>query len=496
VRTAEAILAYDAGRYPDALRLLQEAFQSAPNNVETLYYLGLTHLAMKNSALAVEPLEKARGLAPADRTIRYQLATAYFMLERYDKAEPLLAQLFDEQPQMENVGYYLGYIRYHKKDYQGALRALTTGTSRDPTIQQLTRFYTSLTLVSLGLPDKAVAEVDEVLRLQPSPQLSGPAERLRDSILTGRKADQRLHAELRVGGFYDTNVTVSPRPSEDGLAEQLRTQKTTSPGELFLARLDYSWLRNGPWEATAGYSFFQTINNRVPHFNLQDHLGGLGLTYKGAIKDLPFLLGSLYNYDFLTLDNTAFLQRHTGTVYATLVESAINLSTALVRIQSKDFLHDKDLVAVLPDENRDARNYMGGVLHVFRFKSDRHFVRLGYQFDREKAVGADYSYYGHRALVGAQYTLPLAIPWGAPRVRYDYELHRRLYSNLNAVFPTSDPGTVKRRDTEHVHVARLEQPLPRNFTIAAEYQGIFNRSNVDVFDYDRHVFSLLLSWQY
>src|SRR6185295_20294333 len=97
-------------------------------------------------------------------------------------------------------------IRYRKKDYQGALKAFRAETSQNPNIQQLVRFYSGLTLAILGLPEQAVAEVDAALKFQTGSALTGPAERLRDTLANAREAERRLHAEVRVGFLYDSNV--------------------------------------------------------------------------------------------------------------------------------------------------------------------------------------------------------------------------------------------------------------------------------------------------
>src|SRR6478752_2257846 len=84
---AQAILAYDARRYDEALSLLKEALAQDPNNVEALYYSGLTLMAQQKTDQAVEVLEKARARAPRDLSIQFLLGVAYFALERYDQAE-------------------------------------------------------------------------------------------------------------------------------------------------------------------------------------------------------------------------------------------------------------------------------------------------------------------------------------------------------------------------------------------------------------------------
>jgi len=491
VFVAQAILAYDDKRYEEALGLLNEALKLDPDNVDGLYYTGLVYLAQKKPDLAVKTLEKARALSPKDLVIRFQLGVAYFTLEQYDKAQPLLTEVFTEQPRLENVGYYVGFMRYRQKDYQGALAAFKTGASTDPTIQQLTRFYAGLTLGILGLPEQAAREVEEALKILPGSALTGPAERIRETIVAARAREQRLRAEIRLGAFYDDNVSVNPRPSNDPTAESLRTRTNRSPGEIASARIDYSWLRTGPWEATATYSFFQTLNNNhnLSFFNIQDHLGGLGGFYRGTVGAMPYQLGTLYTYDYLTLNDAAFLHRHTATLFGTLVEDPVNLTTAVGRLQVKEFLNDS---TTNPNDVRDAHNWMAGLTHIFRFEGDKHLLRFGYQFDFEDALGSNFSYYGHRILTGGQYTLP----WGDARLRYDYEVHRRFYSNLNTTLPAALPNTVKREDTEQLHYVRLEKPLPNSLTLSLEYQGTLSKSNLAVFAFDRNVFSLILTWTY
>ena len=501
VFVADAILAYEEKRYDQALGLLREALAIEPNNIDALYYTGLVHLAQRRPDLAAEALEKARARAPADLSILFQLGVAYFIQELYDKAEPLLTQVFTQRPRTDGVGYYVGFMRYRKKDYQGTLRAFAAGTSADPNIQQLTRFYTALALAILGLPERAAAEVEEALRLQPVSPLTGPAERLRDTIVAARERERRFRAEFRLGFLYDTNVAVEPEPSHDPTAESLRPRKNRSPGELAAARFEYAWLRTGPWEATVTYSFFQTMMNDLPSFNIQNHLGALGATYRGALAAMPYQLGAQYAYDYLTLDDDEFLQRNTATLFGTLVENPGNLTALQGRFQTKEFSADSN---ISPEERRDAQNWMVGFTHIFRFQEDRHLIRLGYQFDVEDADGRNFKYLGHRALAGAQYTLP----WGDTRLRYDFDLHHRNYRHAHTVLPVVAPATRERVDTEVTHVARVEKPLPWKglclpdagdrpcLTLSAEYQAIISRSNLPVFSFNRNVYSLTLAWQY
>ena len=504
VFVAQAILAYDARKYDEALALLKDALALDPKNVEALYYSGLVLMAQQKTDQAVEVLEKARALAPRDRSILFLLGVAYFALERYDQAEGPLTAVFNGRPQTEGIGYYVGLIRYRKKDYQGALKAFRAETSKNPNIQQLVKFYSGLTLAILGLPEQAVAEVDAALRLQTGSALTGPAERIRDSLASARDAERRFHADVRVGFLYDSNVAVVPQPSHDPTAESIRRRKHATTGEIAALRLEYAWLRTGPWESTVTYSFFQTYNNRLPDFNVQNHLVAGALTYRAAVGAMPFQVGTQYSWDYLSLGNDDFLQRHTATVFGTLVENQSNLTTVLARFQNKDFYASP---GQLEDEDRDARNWMVGLTHVFRFAQDKHYIRVGYQFDYENADGRNFTYAGNRFLAGGQYTLP----WGSTRLKYDFDLHQRHYLHANSLLPVVNPGTREREDSEQNHVVRVEQVLAANLgpasigcasnapcplTLAAEFQRTVADSNLAVYSYNRNVWSLTLSWQY
>ena len=504
VFVAQAILAYDARKYDEALALLKDALALDPKNVEALYYSGLVLMAQQKTQQAVEVLEKARALAPRDVSILFLLGVAHFALERYDQAESPLTQVFNERPQTEGIGYYVGLIRYRKKDYQGALKAFRAETSKNPNIQQLVKFYSGLTLAILGLPEQAVAEVDAALRLQTGSALTGPAERIRDSLASARDAERRFHADVRVGFLYDSNVAVVPQPSHDPTAEAIRRRKHATTGEIAALRLEYAWLRTGPWESTVTYSFFQTYNNRLPDFNVQNHLVAGALSYRAAIGSMPFQVGTQYSWDYLSLGNDDFLQRHTATVFGTLVENQSNLTTVLARFQNKDFYASP---GQLEDEDRDARNWMVGLTRVFRFAQDKHYIRVGYQFDYENADGRNFTYAGNRFLAGGQYTLP----WGSTRLKYDFDLHQRHYLHANSLLPVVNPGTREREDSEQNHVVRVEQVLAANLgpasigcasnapcplTLAAEFQRTVADSNLAVYSYNRNVWSLTLSWQY
>lgn len=515
VFVAQGILAYDAKRYDEALEYLREAVQQDPKHVEALYYTGLVNIALQRLQPAVQALERARALAPGDFPVRFLLGVAYFAQERYDQAEPILNQCFRERPTTDGLGYYVGFMRYRKKDYAGALEAFKAETSQNPAIVQLTHFYSGLALAVMGLPDRATSELDAATRVLTGSAVAGPAERLRDSIAAGGGAGKRFHAEVRFGFTYDTNVKVLPDPSNDPLSNSIRFLGTKSPGELASVTLSYDWLRYGNWESTIGYQFFQILVDNFHDFDVQDQIVTLGGTYRGAFETgalagSRFFVGGQYVFDNQLLGENQFLRRNTGTLFGTLQVNAggdsfwnpTNVFSPFFRVQGKVFDNVAD-VPLPPEENRDAINYTVGASHTFYWSGDRHWFRVGYQWDTDVARGRNWSYRGNRVLAGVQYTLP----WWQTRLGYNMDVHFVNYLHANTLFPSTRPGTVQRADIEQTHVFAVEQPLPfllspqagaprAPLALRVEYQIGVTSSNLALYALNRDVVSVSIAYQY
>jgi tetratricopeptide (TPR) repeat protein len=562
VYVGQAVIDFDGKRYDEAVQNLRRALELEPDHIEALYYMGVVYMARRQPGEAASFLLKARERAPNDPAVAFQLGLAYFAQQRYDQAEPLLEQVFGAQPTLDGLGYYVGFMRYRKKDYRGALDAFQTGRVTDADLQQLTRFYTSLTLAALGRPTQAAAEVEQALRLAPGSPLTGPAERLRDTIVAPRGRERCpisggfsvgcFSAELKTGLSFDDNVAVVPNPdSAEPLTAQLRSHNHESIGEILGLRADYAWLKpllgRADWDSTIGYSFFATKNNDLGHFNVTDHMFNTALTHRLDVPNpfstlftkrggpttlaLPGQVGGQYAWDVLFLGQRKFLTRNTATVFGAVVEP-IGVSQIFGRYQNKDF---NRVPGTDRHEIRDGENLMVGAVHLVPFGNGANFVKVGYQWDHDFTIGSNYEYSGNRLLGGAQYTLGGLgdLPLGGVkkvfeqravrnvRLKFDVDVHLRQYDHVNTILPSPAPATKRRRDDEITTTFRGEYPLlstcgPRSlsgeprlesrppepgadcvfWTLVGEYQHTTATSNIQVFDYTRNVFSLLLSLTY
>lgn len=520
VYTDRAVLAYDAKRYDEALKELKEALRLNPESVDALYYHGLVLSALKRPSEALASLEKALKLRPGDVDVTFQLGILYFNQKDYEKAELLLQQVHRVSPKRPNIGYYLGFMEYRKKNYREAIKFFRENVPSDKNFAQLARFYTGLAVGALGFPKQAQAEIEEALHLQPVSPLSTPARRFGEVLARRAEEERYFSGDLRLGVFFDTNVPVVPTASSDLVGQAIRRQqkRRKSEGELVSLNLSYTFLKTPDWEGTISHRFLQTYNNNLTEFNSQDHTPSIGILNRGSIPtplgNLPYFAGLKSSFDFITLGNAKFVQRAIVNPYLTLAEKPFkvgyginvnNLTNLQFRFQDKNFFNDSDVVR---REQRDAQNYMIGATHFFLSKDGRHYLKLGYQYDFENAQGQNWTYWGNRLLAGVQYTLP----WYDVRLRYELDFHWRFHKNKHSLLPTGRQFTRKRRDSEPVEFVSIAKDFAADltktfplvscargncpFTVSVDYLFDDNRSNLNPFDYRRHVVTTSLTWRF
>lgn len=513
VLTAQGVLAYDDHHYEQALPLLQQALTHDPKHPRALYYTGLTNLALERPDAAVTALEAARQVQPTDPAIGYQLGVAYFTAGRYDEAAPLLEQAFRSDPASENLGYYVGLGRYRQKNYKAAVDAFNANQSSDANVQQLSRFYRGLALGVLGLPEQASVELRQLEATGSNLPFTGQALQIQQAIAARQRVDEprRLRLQMSVGGFYSDNVAINPRnfgttpnPAMNDILLDLHARKTTAPGFLGSVNASYSFLRHGPFEAMANYSFLQTLNfnDGLSAFNIQSHLPGIGAFYRGTLANLPFQLAAQYTYSYIFLRDAGFTSAHSPTGTASIVLPSFtlplvgrvdNLTSAITRWQKKDFFREPVANDIrFAGEQRDAYNLMFGFAHAFRFSQDRHLIRFGYQWDNESSAGAAFAYTGHRSQAGVQTTLPM----GGLIARYDYDIHFRDYKNIQPNFTDFAGQLSARVDTQQTHSAQLIYPITDHWSVSAQYQRVQNKSNIPLYDYVQNIWTGLVTWTY
>ena len=133
-------------------------------------------------------------------------------------------------------------------------------------------------------------------------------------------------------------------------------------------------------------------------------------------------------------------------------------------------------------------------MQYWRFAEDRGHLRGGYTFDTDETGSgdtpttlglpskADWSYTGHRFSTEVAYQ-----PLTATTLQLGLDYYRQNYNN-----PNSFSSDASRKDNVYQLTGTAVQDLQSWLWLAFQYSLTRDQSNVEVFDYTRHVISLTL----
>ncbi|KPL18241.1 MAG: hypothetical protein AMJ92_08905 [candidate division Zixibacteria bacterium SM23_81] len=139
----EAIKHYNAGveftrsgDFAKAVKEYQKSLELDPENVQTLYGLGLAHRQLNQLDEAILFLGKAVKINPRYVDAYYELGLAYWMQKKYDESINQFITVTNFGPEAGSkytkAYYSLGRLHYAKKDLEQAQESLQMAVALDP----------------------------------------------------------------------------------------------------------------------------------------------------------------------------------------------------------------------------------------------------------------------------------------------------------------------------------------------------------------------------
>jgi len=190
----------EAGRYAEAIPLLETTLQLQPDDVQSLTQLGMVKSDLGELEEARRLLERAVQFDPTNGQALVSLGVAALRAGDPDGAEPPLQQAVALEPTNPYAHRALGQIHLMRDDPAGALPHLRLAADQPPT-DPITLYTLAQCLMALAGPgqlDEAEACLNRALALGPPADL---AERLRQTH--SRLARQVLRANAGDGPRMD-----------------------------------------------------------------------------------------------------------------------------------------------------------------------------------------------------------------------------------------------------------------------------------------------------
>lgn len=133
------------GLHQDAVKLLRQAVEDAPNDAQLHLWLGRAEIALGEVERGLAQVEHSARLAPGDPGPAYELAQVYERLNRYDEAErawqEVIRRARDDVTLREDAEQGYGLLRARRRvqaeDLAGALAEMDKLVARFPAVERL-----------------------------------------------------------------------------------------------------------------------------------------------------------------------------------------------------------------------------------------------------------------------------------------------------------------------------------------------------------------------
>jgi len=480
---AKGIYLYNQGRYGEAERHLKDAFNARPGDRTSGYYLGLTSLRLQRYRDAEARFREVLKREPDDARARFGLGMALYHQDRYRDASAELTiaeRTIKDDPLLY---YYAGLAAASQQSYEQASEKFLRAGKLDPELGNDARYQRGATLHSQRQYQQAAAEFRSAVEGgQPA---VAPAERAPVG-LGAQLPSKRWSANYGLSLQYDSNVVLLP----GGSALPNNISHKDDFVTAFNGYGEYRFLQTDNWTVGAGGGFFANVHARLSDFNVFDLAPTIYVQRRLGAAQLRLQ----YTLDYVTVGGDAYLLSNAIQPTLTIPESDRTYTQAFFRYQNKDFKSFRDDEFGAPvNQTRDANNYMLGAMQYWKFPNDRGYVRGGYTFDTDRTPGgdgttrpgvptsADWQYTGHRLSTGVAYQ-----PLAATTLQLAFDYYRQNYSNPNSFSPD---GSV-RKDNIYQLTGTAVREFRSWLWLAFQYSYTRDQSNVEVFDYSRHIISL------
>lgn len=490
----QGLVPFSEGDYSTALKRFQKAVDEPQPYALAVYYLGLTfgklgeynkaipHFNKALTLLAREPLDK-KGFLSA----HLDLAAAYYHLERYKDGLYILEKAEEIDPDNGLTYYYRGLCYSGLKDYDAAIQSLNKAAELDTgLLAQQADYHRSHVHLAKGDFDNALEALQGIVETAPDTRLADIAsDRIKQlsAQIQRKKPAKPWEIRFGIGGGYDSNVILDPNNAPG--AGQISDEQDS--GAIFKLGGTVDFWRRPSGYFTGNYDFYQSLHGTLKDYDVQAH--HVQLT-TGWSPDPVFNMGLQGGMNYYFLGSDKYLLEFSGMPFIGFFIHPDFYTQILYQYTDQDYL------APVFDKIRDGKRQEVSIREYFLMDQFDSYLSLGYRYDMEDPdsdAGDDFQYHGHSL------ELSVIVPtFWETILELGYTFHKRNYSFLNS----RSNFNKKRDDSEHDFLVTLSKPLPflESFDTYMEanisYRGTINNSNINIFEYDRHIVTVNLEFVY
>lgn len=403
-------------------------------------------------------------------------------LVAYQEQDYVGAQLYFDRaallnPQHKSAGFFRGLSAYQRGHYAEALPDLARAAAANPQDAE-PQLYQGLCHYQLNQKEQALPFLQRAYDLAPPGDTRNQARHYITELGGTVPAEQDEHAKdwfffANLSTVYDSNISLDP--------ENLTL--TTLPSDQDDVQISmqvgggYHIIDGPQYRFTIAGSYYQALYPDLNQFNF----GLARIEFRNQWVWGDFFFYVPVAYEFSLLATSKYLQRaELAPVFGYWAADRF-LTRLRVRARYNDFFQS----ASSAPQDRDAINVEAELAEYFYFDERKRYFKVAYAFERNWAQGGDWDYLAH-TIRGAFYS-PIA--WKVDTYLFAaYTLDRN--------FDSVDSVLGARRDDNHqFYGIRLSRPLIDGLSLSLHYSFRRNRSNLAVFQYNKHIVGVTFAFR-
>jgi hypothetical protein len=344
-----------------------------------------------------------------------------FKARQYGRALAELERMVAENPRDPLALRYLGITLDRLGRYRDAIAAFRRALALEPQSAAL-HYHLGVTYYKSGAIDLADEALGRVLKIA-ADSLYGDYSRRYLEALAEQRARLRPGAPAPFGLFaevgvqYDSNIPAAPSDRD------LFSGKRGGVRVLEYVAAEYRFVRSSGWLGIVGGSTYQAQypGSAFDELDLSTYSGTLFLQKEAKLGTVALTGSVRYAFDAVFLGGDGYSRSHVASA-GLRADVAPRLAPDIYYRFTRDDFDDEGFDPAI--SSRDADNHAVGVGLTWHFGDRKGSVRLGYEYQSNRADGINFDFEGHKVAVAASAPIGWEIQ-GALEADYTRETYDR-----------------------------------------------------------------------
>jgi len=461
----EGIYQFRRESYDEALEIFKRVRKSNPNSSLAAYYLGLTYKRLENYVEAKPHLRASLSMTPKIKGALIELIDLLYRLDDIEEAKRWIRVAENEGVRPAQAAFLKGLTLLKAEEYEEAIEAFKDAKDLDSQLTQLADYQMAGIYIKMGRLRDAKKAFEEVLAIDPHADVSAYANRYIDAIDKKLEEEKPYNLMARFAFEYDSNVVL--KPGNTSLIATIAEEDDTR--EIYDFRGDYTIKSPNKFlSLKAAYGLRLYDQNKLERYDVVSNSFGLqpSATFEKVLVSFPV------NYTHNIVNDTTYLATTTAGNLNNIALGDSRMAQVGTIYKFKDYF-----TASSDDEDRSGNEVIGlGGLFWF-FSNNEGFFTLRCSTNKDWTDGKNWEYWGTKA--GAGLMLPFCKKF---KLNTQAETSFQFYDNTHTTFDE------KRRDQVYSLSSLLSYEIYKNTELHFQYTYVNNQSNLEVHEYDRHIF--------